>query len=78
MDPDGHRAEESRCPLKVTGKTVYGINVKLPGMEMGGCQVLPVYGGKVRSYDFERIGTSRGHLSATVPNPRSGLDRDRF
>ena len=61
--------------MKVTGKTVYGIDVKLPGMKWAAVKSCPVYGGKVKSYDFERIRNQPGrHLSDTVPNPRSGLD----
>ena len=78
MDPDGHRAEESRCPLKVTGKTVYGIDVKLPGMKWAAVKSCPVYGGKVKSYDFERIRNQPGVISAIqFPIPDPALIRGR-
>jgi len=52
VDPDGHRAENLDVPLKVSGKVIYGIDVKLPGMKWAAVKSCPVYGGKVKSYDF--------------------------
>ena len=58
---------------KVTGKTVYGIDVRLPGMKWAAVKSCPVYGGTVKSYDFERIRNEPGVISAmAVPDPRSG------
>ncbi len=57
-------------PLKVTGKTVYGIDVRLPGMKWAAVRSCPVYGGKVKSYDFERIRNQPGVISAIeIPDP---------
>ena len=65
-------------PLKVTGKTVYGIDVKLPGMKWAAVKSCPVYGGKVKSYDFERIRNQPGVISALqFPIPDPALIRDR-
>jgi isoquinoline 1-oxidoreductase subunit beta len=66
-------------PLKVTGKTVYGIDVKLPGMKWAAVKTCPVYGGKVKSYDFERIRNEPGVISAIeFPIPNPALIRDRI
>ncbi len=60
-------------PLKVTGKTVYGIDVYLPGMKWAAVKSCPVYGGKVKRYDFEQIRNEPGVISAIqfpIPEPR--------
>ena len=63
---------------KVTGKTIYGIDVKLPGMKWAAVKSCPVYGGKVKSYDFERIRNQPGVISAIeFPIPDPALIRDR-
>jgi isoquinoline 1-oxidoreductase subunit beta len=65
-------------PLKVTGKTIYGIDVKLPGMKWAAVKSCPVYGGKVKSYDFERIRSQPGVISAIeFPIPDPALIRER-
>jgi isoquinoline 1-oxidoreductase subunit beta len=66
-------------PSKVTGKAVYGIDVKLPGMKWAAVKSCPVYGGKVKSYDFERIRNQPGVISAIeFPIPDAALIRDRI
>src|SRR2546430_12694051 len=66
-------------PLKVSGKTVYGIDVKLPGMKWAAVKSCPVYGGKVKSYDFERIRKEPGIISAIpFPIPDPALIRGRI
>ena len=65
-------------PLKVTGKTVYGIDVKLPGMKWAAVKSCPVYGGKVKRFDFERIRNQPGVISAVeFPIPDASLIRER-
>jgi isoquinoline 1-oxidoreductase beta subunit len=65
-------------PLKVTGKTVYGIDVRLPGMKWAAVKSCPVYGGKVKSYDFEPIRNRPGVISAIeIPIPDPSLIRGR-
>ncbi|HYK78057.1 MAG TPA: molybdopterin cofactor-binding domain-containing protein, partial [Micropepsaceae bacterium] len=64
-------------PLKVAGKAVYGIDVKLPGMKWAAVKSCPVYGGTVKSYDFERIRKQPGIISAIkFPIPDPALIRD--
>src|SRR6202521_1265070 len=66
-------------PLKVTGKTVYRIDVKLPGMKWAAVKSCPVYGGTVKSFDFEQIRNQPGVISATAfPNPDRALIRERI
>jgi isoquinoline 1-oxidoreductase subunit beta len=66
-------------PLKVAGKAVYGIDVKLPGMKWAAVKSCPVYGGKVKSYDFERIRNQPGIISAVAfPIPNPALIRGRI
>jgi isoquinoline 1-oxidoreductase beta subunit len=45
---------------KVTGATVYGIDVKLPGMLNAAIKDCPVTGGKLKSYDEARIAGMKG------------------
>jgi isoquinoline 1-oxidoreductase beta subunit len=65
-------------PYKVSGKTVYGIDVKLPGMKWAAVKSCPVYGGKVKSYDFERIRNQPGVIKVIeFPIPDPALIRGR-
>lgn len=47
-------------PDKVTGTTVYGIDVKLPGMLNAAIKDCPVTGGKVKSFDEAKIAGMKG------------------
>ena len=51
-------------PLKVTGKAIYGIDVDLPGMLYAAATACPVFGGTVKSYDFDAIKDRPGVHSA--------------
>jgi isoquinoline 1-oxidoreductase beta subunit len=65
-------------PSKVTGKAIYGIDVHLPGMKWAAVKSCPVYGGTVKSYDFERIRNEPGVISAVqFPIPDPALIRGR-
>jgi isoquinoline 1-oxidoreductase beta subunit len=60
-------------PLKITGKAVYGIDVNLPGMKWAAVKSCPVYGGKVKSHDFEKIKNEPGVIKAVafpIPDPK--------
>ena len=59
-------------PLKVTGQTVYGIDVRLPGMKWAAVKACPVYGGDVARYDFDAIRRMAGVRTAVqfpIPDP---------
>jgi len=47
-------------PDKVTGATVYGIDVKLPGMLNAAIRDCPVTGGTLKSYDEAKIASMKG------------------
>ncbi|MGO9361513.1 MAG: molybdopterin cofactor-binding domain-containing protein, partial [Xanthobacteraceae bacterium] len=45
---------------KTTGKMVYGIDVKLPGMLNAAIKACPVFGGKLKSFDEASIAGAKG------------------
>src|SRR5213596_2234594 len=45
---------------KVTGKQVYGFDLKLPGLLNAAIKDCPVFGGKVKSFDAARVSGMRG------------------
>src|SRR6185503_9541556 len=45
---------------KVTGKQVYGFDLKLPGMLNAAIKECPVFGGKVKSFDAARVAGMKG------------------
>ena len=47
-------------PEKVTGRAVYGIDVKVPGMLVATVERCPVFGGKVASYDATKAKAVKG------------------
>jgi isoquinoline 1-oxidoreductase beta subunit len=60
-------------PMKVTGETIYAIDVRVPGMKWAAVKSCPVYGGDVKRYDFEAVRGMPGVRSAVqfpIPDPR--------
>jgi isoquinoline 1-oxidoreductase subunit beta len=51
---------------KVTGKQVYGFDLKLPGMLNAAIKDCPVFGGKVKSFDAGRVTSMQG-VKKVVP-----------
>ena len=45
---------------KITGKMIYGIDVKLPGMLNAAIKACPVFGGKLKSFDEAKIAGMKG------------------
>jgi isoquinoline 1-oxidoreductase beta subunit len=45
---------------KVTGKQVYGFDLKLPGMLVAAVRESPVFGGKVKSFDAAKVSGMKG------------------
>jgi len=65
-------------PLKVTGEAVYAIDVKVPGTLHACAKACPVWGGDVKSYDFDAIREMPGvHSVVQFPRPDPGLIRGR-
>ncbi|HEY3641645.1 MAG TPA: molybdopterin cofactor-binding domain-containing protein [Xanthobacteraceae bacterium] len=60
----GTEQKNRDVPLKVTGKAIYGIDVDLPGMLYAAVKACPVFGGMVKSYDFNAIKNRPGVHSA--------------
>jgi isoquinoline 1-oxidoreductase beta subunit len=59
-------------PMKITGETKYSIDVRLPGMKWAAVKSCPVYGGDVKSFDFEAIRSRpgvRGVHQFPIPDP---------
>ncbi len=45
---------------KVQGQTIYGIDVKLPGMLNASVKACPVFGGKLKSFDAAKVMSMKG------------------
>jgi isoquinoline 1-oxidoreductase beta subunit len=45
---------------KTTGKMVYGVDIKLPGMLNATIKACPVFGGKLRSFDADKVAKMPG------------------
>src|SRR5439155_15173553 len=58
-------------PDKVVGRTVYGIDVRVPGMKWAAVKACPVYGGTVKSYDLDPPNAWRA-VRGPIPDPGSG------
>jgi len=51
---------------KTTGKMVYGVDIKLPGMLNATIKACPVFGGKLRSFDADKVAKMPG-VKKVVP-----------
>ncbi len=66
-----------QLPLITNGSAVYGIDVKLPDMVYAALMQSPVHGGKLKSYDFEKVKNMPGVRGVAVVDPsepRAALD----
>jgi isoquinoline 1-oxidoreductase beta subunit len=69
----GTEQKNRDVPMKVTGECVYSIDVRVPGMKWAAAKSCPVYGGDVKSYDFDAVRTMPGVRSAIrfpIPDPK--------
>jgi isoquinoline 1-oxidoreductase beta subunit len=57
---------------KLTGKQIYGIDIKMPGMVIAAIRDCPVYGGKVKSFDAGKVQGMRG-VKRVVPVGDTGV-----
>jgi isoquinoline 1-oxidoreductase beta subunit len=62
----GTEQKNRDVPLKITGKAIYGIDVDLPGMLYAAVKACPVFGGTVKSYNFDTIKDRPGVHSAVT------------
>jgi isoquinoline 1-oxidoreductase subunit beta len=56
----GKGLKRLETPGKITGKTIYGIDVQKPGMLSAAVSATPVLGGKVKSFDAAKIQSMKG------------------
>jgi isoquinoline 1-oxidoreductase beta subunit len=74
----GTEQKNRDVPLKVTGKAVYGIDVTLPGMLYAAVKACPVFGGKLKSYDFNAVKDRPGVHSAVAIAGKGAREHDDF
>ena len=65
-------------PLKVTGAARFGIDTRLPGMAYAAAANCPVFGGKLKSYDFSLISGRRGVIAAVPVTNGVAVVADNF
>lgn len=56
----GKTTKRYDIPLKVNGKAIYGIDVKLPGLLTASVARSPAFGGKVKSFDADKTMKVKG------------------
>lgn len=56
----GKRVKRLDTADKTQGKTIYGIDIRLPGMLYAAIKACPVVGGKVKSFDAAKISSRKG------------------
>ncbi|HET6469544.1 MAG TPA: molybdopterin cofactor-binding domain-containing protein, partial [Geminicoccaceae bacterium] len=65
----GRPTKRLDTPLKVNGSATFGIDVRQPDMLYAAVAACPVFGGRLRSYDFAAIEGRRGvHSAVEVPD----------
>ena len=65
-------------PLKVTGAARFGIDTRLPGMVYAAAANCPVFGGKLKAYDFSAISGRRGIIAAVPVTNGVAVVADNF
>jgi isoquinoline 1-oxidoreductase beta subunit len=64
----GTEQKNFEVPLKITGKAVFGSDIRLPGMLYAAVKACPVWWGDVKSYDFDAIKNRPGvHSVVRLP-----------
>ena len=64
----GTEQKNREVPLKVTGQAKYAIDVRLPGMLYAAVKCCPVFGGDVKSYNFDAVRNMPGvHSVVRLP-----------
>ncbi|MGB3582466.1 MAG: molybdopterin cofactor-binding domain-containing protein [Roseiarcus sp.] len=65
-------------PLKATGAARFGIDTRLPGIAYAAAANCPVFGGKLKSYDFSAISGRRGIIAAAPVTNGVAVVADNF
>ena len=64
----GTEQKDRAVPLKVTGEATYAVDIRLPGMLYAAAKSCPVWGGDVRSFNFDAIRNMPGvHSVVRLP-----------
>lgn len=69
----GTEQKNRDVPMKVTGETLYSIDVRVPGMKWAAVRTCPVYGGDVKSFDASVARSMPGVRSVMqfpIPDPK--------
>ena len=74
----GESLKRIDTPLKVTGAARFGIDTRLPGMAYAAAANCPVFGGKLKSYDFSAISGRRGIIAAMPVTNGVAVVADNF
>jgi isoquinoline 1-oxidoreductase beta subunit len=74
----GEALKRIDTPLKVTGAARFGIDARLPGMAYAAAANCPVFGGKLKSYDFSAISGRRGIIAAMPVTNGVAVVADNF
>jgi isoquinoline 1-oxidoreductase beta subunit len=56
----GRGVKRLDTPDKLSGKTIFAIDVQLPGMVSAAIAQCPVFGGKLKSFDASKVSTMKG------------------
>ena len=74
----GAQVKRIDTPLKVTGAARFGIDTRLPGMAFAAAANCPVFGGKLKSFDFSAISGRRGIIAAVPVTNGVAVVADNF
>ena len=74
----GQEVKRIDTTLKSTGAARFGIDTRLPGMAYAAVANCPVFGGKLKSYDFAAISKRRGILAAMAVTNGVAVVADNF
>ncbi len=74
----GQEVKRIDTTLKSTGAARFGIDTRLPGMAYAAVANCPVFGGKLKSYDFSAISGRRGILTAMPVTNGVAVVADNF
>ena len=73
----GTEQKNRDVPVKVTGAAKYAIDIRLPGMLYAAVKCCPVWGGDVKSYNFDAVKNLPGvHSVVRLPLDRTGKAKE--